>query len=366
MARLEVTGVSVRYGDVLAVDDVDLAVGAGEVLGLLGPSGCGKSSLLHAIAGLVPHRGRIVIDEQDVTGLRPDQRRLGLMFQSGALFPHLDVAGNVAFGLAMQGMDARRRDGRVAEVLDLVGLGGLGDRRIDALSGGQAQRVALARAIAPQPRLLLLDEPLSSLDRRLRDRLLEELPAVFAAVDAAVVHVTHDQDEAMALADRVVVMDRGHVAASGSPTQLWTDPRSTFVARFLGWRNVFDLPTGLVPDRVLADLPSSVTAVGVDAGRVHVQPVRPDAPSAPAPGSGEGADRAPGTGGAQPPTAGAAAATWPGLVTAHRFAGDHVAVVVALDDHDGEVHATGPVHQMPAMGAHVLVTVRDRAWVPLG
>lgn len=347
--RLEAEQVSVRYGDVLAVADADLEVGAGEVVALLGPSGCGKSSLLHAIAGLVPHAGRIRIDGRDVTGLRPDQRDLGLMFQTGALFPHLDVAGNVGFGLAMQGVDRTARLARIHEVLELVGLGGLGGRRIDALSGGQAQRVALARAIAPRPRLLLLDEPLSSLDRRLRDRLVEELPDVFAAVDAAVVHVTHDQDEAMAVADRVVVMDRGHVVAQGAPTSLWADPGSTFVARFLGWRNVIDLPSDLVPDRVLRGMPPATTAFGVDAGRVHLTDRDPES------GAGTAAD---GTGGAT-------LSAWDAVVASHRFAGDHVAVAVALDDHDVVLHATGAVHVMPAVGDHVRATVRDRAWVAL-
>lgn len=209
-----VTDLSVRYGDVVAVDDVDLEVAAGQVVALLGPSGCGKSSLLHAVAGLVSSAGTVHIDGNDVTTHRPDRRNLGLMFQQGALFPHLDVADNVGFGLRMQGWSRTDRRTRIGDVMELVGLVGLGTRRIDELSGGQAQRVALARAIAPRPSLLLLDEPLSSLDRRLRERLIDELPEVFAAVDAAVIHVTHDQDEALAVADRVVVMQAGRIRST--------------------------------------------------------------------------------------------------------------------------------------------------------
>ena len=362
--RLEAERVSVRYGDVLAVADADLEVGAGEVVALLGPSGCGKSSLLHAIAGLVPHAGRIRIDGRDVTGLRPDQRDLGLMFQTGALFPHLDVVGNVGFGLAMQGMDRTARQARIEEVLKLVGLGGLGGRRVDALSGGQAQRVALARAIAPRPLLLLLDEPLSSLDRRLRDRLVEELPDVFAAVDAAVVHVTHDQDEAMAVADRVVVMDRGHVVAQGAPTSLWADPGSTFVARFLGWRNVIDLPSDMVPDRVLRRMPPATTAVGVDAGRVHLTARDPDREPERQPERQPAGDAA-GSAAVRAGDGASSESSWDAVVVSHRFAGDHVAVAVALDDNDVVLHATGAVHVMPAVGDHVRATVRDRAWVAL-
>ncbi|HKJ55890.1 MAG TPA: ABC transporter ATP-binding protein [Nitriliruptoraceae bacterium] len=361
--RLDVDDVSVRYGDLVAVDGVDLEVAAGEVVALLGPSGCGKSSLLNAIAGLVPHGGAVRIDGTDVGGRRPDQRDLGLMFQSGALFPHMDVAGNVDFGLRMQGMEVDARRARAAEVLDLVGLAGLGGRRIDALSGGQAQRVALARAIAPQPRLLLLDEPLSSLDRRLRDRLLVELPDVFAAVDAAVVHVTHDQDEAMALADRVVVMDRGHIAAVDTPTGLWADPGSMFVAAFLGWPNILPLTDAatraLVPDRVIAAFPSHIGAVGVDAGRVHLHVV--DAPASPA----DGPAPTPRSSHLDPGTADTPSVSAPGAVTSRRFAGDHARVTVALDDVDLDLTATGPVHLMPAPGDTVVATIRDVAWAGL-
>lgn len=363
--RVAVHGVSVRYGDVLAVDSVDLEVAAGEVVALLGPSGCGKTSLLNAIAGLVPHSGHILIDDIDVAGRRPDQRNLGLMFQSGALFPHMDVAGNVAFGLRMQGMEAATRPDRVAQVLELVGLQGLGTRRIDELSGGQAQRVALARAIAPQPRLLLLDEPLSSLDRRLRDRLLAELPDVFAAVDAAVIHVTHDQDEAMALADRVVVMDRGHVAAVDTPTGLWTNPGSVFVASFLGWPNILprtDRTTAaVVPERIIDGFPSGAGAIGVDAARVHLDvsptPAAPDG----GPGLSVGSPNLhPGTSNRM--TTAPNQVSHAGQVISRRFAGDHARVTVALDDLDLELDATGPVHTMPARGDAVTVTIRDHAW----
>ncbi len=403
--RLVVDDVSVRYGSVVAVDHVDLEVAAGEVVALLGPSGCGKSSLLNAIAGLVPHAGSIRIDGSDMGGLRPDQRDLGLMFQSGALFPHMDVAGNVEFGLRMQGMEVDARRARVADVLSLVGLSGLGGRRIDELSGGQAQRVALARAIAPQPRLLLLDEPLSSLDRRLRDRLLVELPDVFAAVDAAVVHVTHDQDEAMALADRVVVMDRGHVAAVDTPTGLWTDPGSVFVASFLGWPNILprdDAATrALVPQRVLAALPERDGAVGVDAGRVHLHladspppatqvpsAMPTDSPPSPTLGGQRSPTRTPDAnspehpppsptlGGQRSPTrtpdanspdlpgseGAARTTTVTGRITHRRFAGDHARVTVHLDDVDLRLEATGPVHLMPSPGDDVVATIRDVAW----
>ncbi|MBY5162486.1 ABC transporter ATP-binding protein [Nitriliruptoria bacterium AS10] len=351
-ARLAVEDVAVRYGAVLAVDHVDLAVAPGEVVALLGPSGCGKSSLLAAIAGLVPHAGRVLVDGQDVSRRRPDQRDTGLMFQDGALFPHLDVGDNVGFGLRMRGWAPDRRRARIDEVLELVGLAGLGDRRVDALSGGQAQRVALARAIAPQPRLLLLDEPLSSLDRRLRDRLLAELPEVFAAVDAAVVHVTHDQDEALAVADRVAVMDAGRIVRLDPPGALWDDPRTAFVARFLGWHDVFattradaddDHPHLPLDERILATL-GHPALVGVDAARVEVDTDLPTTPRA---------------------TDGAT--SWTGHVVARHFAGDHVAVDVALDEVETGtgpivVRATGPIHAMPADDDAVAVRVPDEAW----
>lgn len=236
---LDVCDAVVRFGAVAAVDGVTLSVAKGEVLAVLGPSGCGKSTLLRAVAGLQPlARGRVGVEGVDQSGVPPHRRRVGLMFQDSALFPHRDVAGNVGFGLRMQGLAAGTVAERVTELLDLVGLPGSGRRTVGTLSGGEAQRVALARALAPEPRLLLLDEPFASLDRVLRDRLVEEVGALVRRLGLTVVAVTHDQAEAFALADRVAVMRAGHVVQTGPPAQLWAAPASSFVARFLGFRNV--------------------------------------------------------------------------------------------------------------------------------
>jgi thiamine transport system ATP-binding protein len=246
-----------------ALDGVDLVVDPGEVVALLGPSGCGKTTLLRIVAGLAAaDRGRVVLDGVDLDGVPTHRRGVGLMFQDHALFPHRDVAGNVEFGLRMAGMPPAERGARVAEVLELVGLPGWERRSVGPLSGGERQRVALARALAPSPRLLLLDEPLGALDRSLRDRLVPELGLLFRSVGVTVVHVTHDQSEALGLADRVVVMDRGRVVQEGPPEQLWARPASAFVARFLGFANVVDGADGPVlvrPEGV------ALTPVGTDA-----------------------------------------------------------------------------------------------------
>lgn len=232
--RLQVRDLTVSYGDTVAVADVDLSVAADEVVVLLGPSGCGKSSVLRAIAGLEPYGGVVLLDGEDVGGLRPDQRRIGMMFQDHALFPHRDVAGNVGFGPRMLGWEPDRIEARVHEILALVGLGGLERRHVDELSGGQRQRVALARSLAPAPRLLMLDEPLGSIDRVLRDQLLQDLPDVFARAGTAVLYVTHDHDEARELGDRVAVMNAGRIEQIDTVEGLWASPRTEFVARFLG------------------------------------------------------------------------------------------------------------------------------------
>jgi thiamine transport system ATP-binding protein len=237
---LALEGIELSFDGQAALRGLDLTVGDGQIVALLGPSGCGKTSLLRIVAGLtVPDGGRVVLDGRDLAGVPTHQRGIGLMFQDYALFPHRNVADNVAFGLRMRGDGPSARRQRVAEVLALVGLGGFGDRAVGSLSGGEKQRVALARALAPSPALLMLDEPLGALDRTLRDRLVLELAELFAELSIGVVYVTHDQAEALALADQVVVMDAGRVVQQGTPEEVWASPADPFVARFLGLTNVF-------------------------------------------------------------------------------------------------------------------------------
>jgi thiamine transport system ATP-binding protein len=230
---LSVHGLTVRYRSVAAVSDVDLSVADGSVVALLGPSGCGKSTLLRAVAGLEPAAaGRVCWDGVDLAGVPVHRREFGLVFQDGQLFPHRSVAGNVAFGLRMRGVARAARQARVAELLELVGLAGYETRRATELSGGEQQRVALARALAPRPRLLLLDEPLSALDRALREQLAIDLARVLVGSTALV--VTHDHDEAFTLADRVAVMRAGRIVQVGPPTEVWRRPADAETARFLG------------------------------------------------------------------------------------------------------------------------------------
>ena len=242
---LTVRGATVSFGRVTALDGVDLEVATGEVVAILGPSGCGKSTLLRVIAGLQPlDSGEVRWDGEDLAGLPVHRRDFGLMFQEHALFSHRDVEANVAFGLRMQKMDAARRSLRVREVLGLVGLAGFRERQISTLSGGEAQRVALARSLAPEPRLLMLDEPLGSLDRPRREELTEELRHLLRGIGVTVLHVTHDHDEAFAVADRVAVMQSGRIARIGTPAEIWHDPRHPEVARFLGHANVVTVADG--------------------------------------------------------------------------------------------------------------------------
>lgn len=234
MSDLRLEHLSVRYGERLAVDGVDLHVAAGEIVAVLGPSGCGKTSLLRAVAGLErPAGGRILMDGVDLSGVPTHRRGIGLMFQDHALFSHLDVAGNVRFGLRMRRVPRTDADRRVAGMLALVGLADRSGARIDQLSGGEQQRVALARTLAPSPDVVLLDEPLGSLDRALRRELLATLAEAFAATRATVLYVTHDHGEAFRLAGRIAIMRGGRLDQVGSAAELAERPANPWIAGFL-------------------------------------------------------------------------------------------------------------------------------------
>lgn len=239
MEGLRLQGVYKSFGGTQAVADVSFSVTPGEILALLGPSGCGKSTVLGIIAGLlVPDRGDVFWDGRSMAGVPPHQRGFGLMFQDYALFPHLNVFDNVAFGLRMANLPPAEVKRRVREALELVRMQGFEERDVNTLSGGEQQRVALARSLAPQPRLLMLDEPLGSLDRTLRDALMVELTEILRQTHQTAIYVTHDQEEAFTLADRVVVMNKGRVEQIGAPLEIYRQPASTFVARFLGFANL--------------------------------------------------------------------------------------------------------------------------------
>jgi ABC-type Fe3+/spermidine/putrescine transport system ATPase subunit len=238
---LELVKIAKSYPDGWRLADVNFCVERGEIVCLLGPSGCGKTTLLRLIAGLeLSDGGQVLVEGEDVTHTPPHLRGFGLMFQEYALFPHKDVYGNVAFGLRMEGLAQEAVAERVAEALALVGLAGFEHRDVSQLSGGERQRVALARSLAPRPRLLMLDEPLGALDRNLRERLLDELPQILHQADATAITVTHDQEEAFAIADRVVLMHSGRVVQIGTPREVYRRPASAWVARFLGLTNLLD------------------------------------------------------------------------------------------------------------------------------
>ncbi len=238
MAGLALQGLQKRFGEVVALRGLDLVAGAGEFVSLLGPSGCGKTTALRIVAGFEqPDRGRVLIDDKDITGTPANRRDMGMVFQSYSLFPNLSARDNVAFGLRVRRVAAAERRRRAAELLDLVGLASAANRYPHQLSGGQQQRVALARALAIQPRVLLLDEPLSALDATVRVQLRDEIRRIQLQFGITTLYVTHDQEEALSVSDRVVVLSQGQIEQIGSPVEIYGSPRTVFVAQFVGTMN---------------------------------------------------------------------------------------------------------------------------------
>ena len=238
---IELRGLSKRFGGVTAVDELNLQIQRHELFALLGSSGCGKSTLMRMLAGLEqPSAGRIIIDGEDLAGVPPYRRPVGMMFQSYALFPHMDVASNIAYGLKQERLPRTLIQQRVDQMLALVQMERYAHRMPDQLSGGQQQRVALARSLAKRPKLLLLDEPLSALDRKIRRQTQLELVKTLAAVGATCIMVTHDQDEAMSMASRLAVMNEGRIEQVGTPRDVYEFPNSRFCAEFIGSTNLFD------------------------------------------------------------------------------------------------------------------------------
>ncbi|MGW6390385.1 ABC transporter ATP-binding protein [Streptomyces sp. NPDC055103] len=331
-AALNIRGLRRSFGSAVALDGLDLDVAPGELLALLGPSGCGKTTALRVLAGFErPDEGQVLLDGEDIVPVPADRRDTAMVFQSYSLFPHLTAADNVAFGLRMRKVRSAERRMRAGELLELVGLSGHGDRFPHQLSGGQQQRVALARALALRPRLLLLDEPLSALDARVRLTLREEIRRLQLELGITTVFVTHDQEEALSMADRVAVMNGGRLEQCASPTELYARPATDFVAEFIGTMN-------RMPGH--ADGDGSVDVLGVrlpvegpaGSGRVTAL-VRPEALEIEEGGTGR--------------------------IIATAFHGPTTRVRVALAD-GTDVKADVPTHAAAALAPGTAVTVRPR------
>jgi len=286
--EVRMEGLSRRYGPVVALDRLDLTVQPGELVALLGPSGCGKTTTLRLLAGLEDaDDGRVVVGGRDITHLPASRRDMGMVFQAYSLFPHMTVRQNVAFGLRVRRVGAARRDERALEMLDLVGLSAQADRYPHQLSGGQQQRVALARALAIEPQVLLLDEPLSALDAKVRAQLRDQIRRIQLEVGITTLFVTHDQEEALAIADRVGVMRDGRIEQLASPTEVYSRPASSFVAEFVGLSNRLagEVRAGQVVVRGVAlPLVDSGTPEGQAVALVRPEAVTLASPSSPEPG----------------------------------------------------------------------------------
>jgi ABC-type Fe3+/spermidine/putrescine transport system ATPase subunit len=352
MLRLD--NLSKRYGHVEAVRAVSLDIPAGELLTLLGPSGCGKTTTLRLIAGFeTPTSGRITISGRDVTAVPPQKRAVGMVFQNYALFPHLDVAANVGYGLVARRIPAQERTRRVEHALGLVDLEGYGSRRVQELSGGQQQRVALARALAPEPPVLLLDEPLSNLDATLRERTRDELRKMLERLGVTAVFVTHDQEEAFALSDRIALMNAGVLQQAGTAEELYDAPANRFVASFIGRANFLRARAEQVHGgEIMCRFESGARwlahagTAGVARGEEVDVMVRPESlciTAAPADGLETGSSMLPGT------------------VTTRRFAGAIVAYEVQCVDGEITLHVSP---RLPPVSGPVLIAPK-RGIVPL-
>jgi putrescine transport system ATP-binding protein len=289
---LRAEGIVKRFDDVAAVDDVSLSINKGEIFALLGSSGCGKSTLLRLLAGFeVPTSGTVTLDGVEIAGLAPYERPINMMFQSYALFPHLSVWDNIAFGLKREGLPKAEIAERVEEMLRLVQLTALAKRKPHQLSGGQQQRVALARSLAKRPQLLLLDEPLGALDKKLREQTQFELVNIIESVGVTCVMVTHDQEEAMSMASRIAVMSQGRVLQVGTPREIYEHPNCRFVADFIGQANLFDgaltldevdrceitTPEGVIHvGHGITGAPGMALAVAVRPEKINIAKNRPD------------------------------------------------------------------------------------------
>lgn len=277
MATLSLKNIERSFGSFKALKDVSLDIQSGEFICLLGGSGCGKTTLLRIVAGLdAQTAGDMLLDDNDFTSVPCHQRNVGMVFQSLALFPHLNVADNIAYGLEVRGVPKTERHARALDLLDTVGLSELGERPVSALSGGQRQRVAIARALAIEPKLFLMDEPFSALDAGLREHLQIEVKKLQRKLGVTTIFVTHDQNEAMSIADRIVILNGGRIEQAGSPTEIYAKPKTRFVAEFVGTNNVFGAEisaSDVVMDGISLGLPSP--AMSNLLGK-HVMAVRPE------------------------------------------------------------------------------------------
>jgi len=326
---LDVRDLRVDFDGTRAVDGVSFTAGKGEIVALLGPSGSGKSTVLRTVAGLqLPDTGVVQLEGVDLARTAPHDRGVGLMFQSPTLFPHHDVAGNVGFGLRMAGVDKAARRTRVDELLALVGLPDMAGRAVETLSGGEQQRVALARTLAPEPRLLLLDEPFGALDAVLRARLVEDVGRLVRRLGLTVLAVTHDREEAYGLADRVLVMREGRIVADGTPESLWREPADSWVAAFLGMPNVLAASVEGGTAR------TAWGALPVPAGAQGSHVVVPDASVRLRP-DGERA----------------------AVVVARAFLGDRVRLVLREVDGPGELVAVVPMAGAPGIDAEIRLSI---------